>query len=280
MAQIKVNRQSFQTVISDQDKSNSLADLWSFRELLWVFAYRDISARYKQTVVGILWVLLKPTLTTVAFTLVFNRIVKLPDSTLPYSVLALGGILPWYFFATSVNEMTNSIVSNAQIVSKVYFPRLILPLSSIFLGLVDFMVAFVLLVALMLYHGIIPHLQFLAVIPFALLMIATSISAGVFLAGLNVIFRDVRHAVPFFLQFGLYVSPVGFSSSIVPEQWRLIYSLNPMVGVIDGFRWAIEGPGAVLYWPSVLISIGMSLFFSAFGFWYFRRVERVFADMI
>ncbi len=279
MENAHLNYKNFQTIIDAKSKSQYWKDIREYRELLWVFALRDISVRYKQTVIGVLWVLIKPVLTMLAFTVVFNRIVKVPETTLPYPLMSLAGIIPWYFFSGTILEMANSIVSNSQIVSKVYFPRMVLPLSSIFIGLVDLGVSFVFLVILMFYYGYYPQFNFLAIIPFTGLAILNCMAFGFLFSALNVSFRDVRYVVPFVLQFGLYVSPVAFSSTLISEKWRLLYSLNPIVGVIDGYRWAIEGTGE-LYWPSVLASLMVSIIMIIIGFAYFRKVEKTFADVI
>ena len=279
MENAHLNYKNFQTIIDAKSKSQYWKDIREYRELLWVFALRDISVRYKQTVIGVLWVLIKPVLTMVAFTVVFNRIVKVPETTLPYPLMSLAGIIPWYFFSGTILEMANSIVSNSQIVSKVYFPRMVLPLSSIFIGLVDLGVSFAFLVILMFYYGYYPQLHFLAILPFTGLAILNCMAFGFLFSALNVSFRDVRYVVPFVLQFGLYVSPVAFSSSLISEKWRLLYSLNPIVGVIDGYRWAIEGTGE-LYWPSVITSLVVSIIMIFIGFAYFRKVEKTFADVI
>jgi lipopolysaccharide transport system permease protein len=257
------------------------ADLWRYRELFYFLAWRDLLVRYKQTVIGIAWALLRPLLMMLVFTVVFSRIAKLPsEGTAPYSVLVFAGMLPWQFFASSLTESSNSLISNVNLVSKIYFPRLIVPASTIITSFVDFLISFAILLALMVWYRYSPtwHVVFLPA--FVGLAIALAIGVGVWVCALNVKYRDFRYVVPFIVQFGLYVSPVGFSSSVVPQRWRLLYSLNPAVGIIDGFRWSLIRGEAQLYWPSILCSVGMTAFLCFVGIRYFRKTERVFADVI
>ncbi|NUT60274.1 MULTISPECIES: ABC transporter permease [unclassified Herbaspirillum] len=255
-------------------------DLWRFRELLTFLAWRDILVRYKQTVIGVAWGLIRPLLTMLVFTVIFGTLANLPSHGVPYPVLVFSALLPWQFFANALSDSSNSLLSNAGMISKVYFPRLIVPASAIVVSLVDFAITFVLLLAVMLWYGIYPDWRMLTLPVFILLALATSLGAGLWFAALNTKFRDFRYIVPFVVQFGLYVSPVGFSSEIVPEKWRLLYSLNPMVAVIDGFRWAVIGGSAQIYWPGFLTSV---LFISVLlfsGIMYFRKTEKTFADVI
>lgn len=255
-------------------------DLWRFRELLTFLAWRDILVRYKQTVIGVAWGLIRPLLTMLVFTIIFGTLANLPSHGVPYPVLVFSALLPWQFFANALSDSSNSLLSNAGMISKVYFPRLIVPASAIVVSLVDFAITFVLLLAVMLWYGIYPDWRMLTLPVFVLLALATSLGAGLWFAALNTKFRDFRYIVPFVVQFGLYVSPVGFSSEIVPEKWRLLYSLNPMVAVIDGFRWAVIGGSAKIYWPGFITSV---LFISALlfsGIMYFRKTEKTFADVI
>ena len=255
-------------------------DLWRYRELFYFLAWRDILVRYKQTAIGIAWALLRPFLTMVVFTVVFGKLAKLPSEGAPYPILVFAAMLPWQLFANALMECSNSLISNANLISKVYFPRLIVPASSVIVSFVDFMVSGMILLGLMAWYNFVPNLRILTLPIFLLIALASAMGAGVWFAALNVQYRDVRYIVPFIVQFGLYVSPVGFSSQVVPEQWRLIYSLNPMVGVIDGFRWAILGGNVQIYWPGFILSLGMvGLLFSS-GIWYFRRMEKTFADVI
>jgi lipopolysaccharide transport system permease protein len=255
-------------------------DLWRYRELFYFLAWRDILVRYKQTAIGIAWALIRPFLTMVVFTIVFGRLAKLPSEGVPYPILVFAAMLPWQFFANSLSECSNSLITNANLISKVYFPRLVVPTSAIVVSFVDFMISGMILLALMIWYNFVPGWRILTLPLFISIAFAASMGAGLWFASLNVQYRDFRYIVPFIVQFGLYISPVGFSSRVVPEQWRLLYSLNPMVGVIDGFRWAILGGDSNLYLPGFIISLVLvfSLLFS--GIWYFRKMERKFADVI
>jgi lipopolysaccharide transport system permease protein len=255
-------------------------DLWHFRELLFFLAWRDILVRYKQTIIGIAWSLIRPVLTMVVFTIVFGKLAGLPSHGAPYPVLVFAALLPWQFFANALSESSDSLISNANMISKVYFPRLIVPASTIIVSLVDFLISFVMLLAIMAWYHVVPSWRMLLLPAFLLLAIATSLGAGLLFAALNVKFRDFRYIIPFVVQFGLYVSPVGFSSGIVPQEWRLLYSLNPMVGIIDGFRWAIIGGAADLYWPGFILSFFLIFLVLISGVVYFRKTERTFADVI
>jgi lipopolysaccharide transport system permease protein len=255
-------------------------DLWRYRELFYFLAWRDILVRYKQTAIGMAWALIRPFLTMVVFSVVFGQLAKLPSQGVPYPILVFAAMLPWQFFANSLSECSNSLISNANLISKVYFPRLVVPTSAVVVSFVDFLVSGIVLLGLMAWYNYVPSWRILTLPLFIAISFAASMGAGLWLASLNVQYRDFRFIVPFIVQFGLYISPVGFSSSIVPEQWQLLYSLNPMVGVIDGFRWAILGGEAHLYLPGFGLSLGLValLFFS--GVWYFRKMERTFADVI
>jgi lipopolysaccharide transport system permease protein len=255
-------------------------DLFRYRELFYFLAWRDVLVRYKQTVIGVLWAVLRPLLTMVVFVFVFSRIAKLPSDGVPYPVMVFAAMLPWQLFATSLSEGSNSLITNSNLISKVYFPRLIVPVSSIIVSFVDFAISVGLLGLIMAWYHVWPDWHLLALPLFTLLALVASAGAGLWLAALNVEYRDFRYVVPFIVQFGLYVSPVGFSSSIVPEKWRLLYSLNPMVGVIDGFRWAISAGRAALYIPGLLCSIAVAIVLLVTGIWYFRKMERTFADVI
>ncbi len=258
---------------------NYWRDLWRYRELFYFLSWRDILVRYKQTVLGVAWALIQPFLTMVIFTIVFGRIAKLPSGGAPYPIFVFSALLPWQFFARSFSEGAASLVTNTNLISKVYFPRLIVPAASVMVGLVDFLISFGLLAVLMAWYGYWPGARMLALLILVPAAIFTSIGPGLWIAALNVKYRDVRYLVPFIVQLGLYISPVGFSSDMVPPQWRLVYSLNPMVGLIDGFRWAIVGR-TTLYLPGILLSLAVSVTFLAFGIWYFRKTERSFADVI
>ena len=256
------------------------ADLWRYRELFYFLAWRDILVRYKQTAIGVAWALIRPLLTMIVFTVVFGKIAKLPDGGIPYALLVCAAILPWQFFSNALSESSASLVSNSNLISKVYFPRLIIPATSIVTSLVDFAISFVILVALMLWYGVLPDWRILTLPLFILIALAAALGFGLWLTALNVKYRDFRYVIPFVVTFGLYVSPVGFSSDIVPERWRLLYSVNPMVGVIDGFRWAVLGGKFALYWPGFLLSLGIVALALWTGVRYFRRTERSFADII
>jgi lipopolysaccharide transport system permease protein len=255
-------------------------DLWRYRELFYFLAWRDILVRYKQTTIGILWALLRPGLTMLAFTFVFAKLAKLPAGDTPYPVFVLVGLLPWLFFANAFTEAGHSLVSNANLISKVYFPRLIVPGSAIFVSFVDFLITGTLLLALMFWYGITPSEHILALPAFMLLTIALTLGLSLWISALNVKYRDFRYVIPFINQFGLYISPVGFSSDLVPEHWRLIFALNPMVSVIDGFRWSLLPEPVPLRWDSLGLSAALITFLLTSGILYFRRMERSFADVI
>ncbi len=257
------------------------ADLWRYRELFYILSWRDITVRYKQTAIGILWVILRPLLTMVVLTVVFGRLAKLPsDGNVPYAIMVYAAMLPWQFFSSSLTESSNSLIGNTQLITKVYFPRIIIPISSVVTSFIDFMVSFVILVFLMVYYQFTPNWNILFLPVFLMIAFLTSAGVGLYITALNVKYRDFRYIVPFIVQFGLYISPVGFSSSIVPEKYRLLYSFNPMVGVIDGFRWAILGGESTIYLPGFLMSIGVMLLFLIFGIYKFRKMEKTFADII
>jgi len=255
-------------------------DLWRYRELFFFLAWRDILVRYKQTVVGILWALLRPLLTMIVLVVVFGKLAKLPSGNVPYPVLVFAALLPWQFFASAFTESGNSLISNANLLSKVYFPRLVVPASAIIVSFVDFVVSGLILACLMLWYGYLPGWQIFTLPLFILVLFAAAIGPGLWIAALNVKYRDFRYVVPFVVQFGLYISPVGFSSSVVPEQWRFLYSVNPMVGVIDGFRWAILGGESRIYWQGFMLSLVLVLAVLVTGIVYFRKTEKSFADVI
>lgn len=255
-------------------------DLWKYRELFYFLAWRDILVRYKQTAIGLAWALIRPFLTMVVFSVVFGNLAKLPSEGVPYPILVFAAMLPWQFFANALSECSSSLIANANLISKVYFPRLIVPASAVIVSFVDFMISGMILLGLMAWYHFLPSWRILTLPGFVVIAFAASMGAGLWLAALNVEYRDFRYIVPFIVQFGLYISPVGFSSRIVPEQWRLVYSLNPMVGVIDGFRWAILGGESTIYWPGFLLSVGLVGVLLWTGIWYFRKMERRFADVI
>jgi lipopolysaccharide transport system permease protein len=256
------------------------ADLWRYRELLWFLAWRDLLVRYRQTAIGIAWAVLRPVLTMLVFTLVFGKLAKLPSENVPYPILVFAALLPWQLFASAFSEAGNSLVSNANMISKIYFPRLIIPAGAVMVSCVDFLISLVILAALMAWYGFLPDWRILTLPLFIVIALAAALGAGLWTAALNVRYRDVRFVIPFVVQMGLYISPVGFSSAVIPEQWRLVYSLNPMVGVIDGFRWALLGGGVSIYWPGLLLSATLIAILVATGVGYFRRTEKTFADLI
>lgn len=274
--------QKFTTVIdANKSKKQYWIDVWAYRELYYFLSWKDILVRYKQTVIGVAWSLIRPLLTMIVFTIVFGKMAKMPsEGSAPYSILVFTALLPWQFFANALQESGNSLVNNASMVSKVYFPKIIIPGSSIIVALVDFTISLLLLLLLMVWYQFIPDWK-IVFIPFFLLMaIINALGLGLMLSALNVTYRDFRYIIPFLIQFGLYISPVGFSSGIVPEEWRFIYSLNPMVGVIDGFRWAILGEGVELYVPGLIASMVISIALLSLALAYFRKTERTFADII
>ncbi len=256
-------------------------ELWQYRELCRVLAWRDVTVRYKQTVIGAAWALIRPFLTMVVFTVIFGKLANLPsDGTAPYAIMVFAGMLPWTFFSSALADASSSLLGNANLISKVYFPRLIVPMAALAVALVDFAVNFVMLIALMIWYRFVPSWQIVLLPAFVALAFFASLGPGLWLTALNVKYRDFRYIIPFLVQLGLYVSPVGYSSSIVPEQWRLLYSLNPVVGVIDGFRWCILGGQSQLYLPGFLLSIGVTAFFLWLGIRQFRKMEKSFADLM
>ena len=255
-------------------------DLWRYRELFYFLAWRDILVRYKQTIIGITWAIIRPVLTMVVFTVVFGNLAKLPSGGAPYPIMVFAALLPWQFFAASFSEAGNSLIANTNMISKVYFPRLVMPTTAVIVSFVDFLISFAILIALMFWYGFIPEVRIIMLPLFILIAFAASMAGGLWIAALNVKYRDFRYIIPFVVQFGLYISPVGFTSSIVPDKWRLLYSLNPMVGVIDGFRWAILGGEYQLYLPGFLLSLALVAFILVSGIVYFRKTEKTFADVI
>jgi len=256
-------------------------DLWRYRELFYVLAWRDVSVRYKQTIFGLAWALLRPFLSMVVFTLIFGKIAKLPsEGAAPYALMVFAGLLPWQFFSTALTQSSISLTGNANLISKVYFPRLIVPTAAVVVCFVDFLISFTILVGLMMWYRFLPGWQILTLPMFVAMAFLASLGPGLWVTSLNVKYRDFGHIIPFIVQFGMYISPVGFSSSVVPGEWRELYSLNPMVGVIDGFRWAILGGESNVYIPGFLLSWVVILFCLWFGVRQFRRTEKSFADLI
>jgi lipopolysaccharide transport system permease protein len=255
-------------------------DLWRYRDLFYFLAWRDVLVRYKQTTVGVLWAVLRPLMTMLVFTLVFSNLAKLPSGNAPYSILVFAALLPWQFFSNAFVEAGSSLIANSNMISKVYFPRLVIPTSAVIVSFVDFLISFVILLGVMLWYGYLPDWHILTLPLFVLMAFAAALGSGLWIAALNVKYRDFRYIIPFVVQIGLYISPVGFSSTIVPDEWRLIYSLNPMVGIIDGFRWAIMRGEAPLYWPGFLLSLVLVVGVFIAGIFYFRKTEKSFADVI
>jgi lipopolysaccharide transport system permease protein len=255
-------------------------DVWRYRELFWFLVWRDILVRYKQTVIGIAWSVIRPLATMLAFTVVFGLLAKLPSGGVPYPLLVFAAMLPWNFCANALSESSGSLIGNANLLTKVYFPRIIIPVSSIIVSLIDFAISLVIMAGIMMWYGYMPDWRIVTVPIFLLLAFLPIAGAGLWFSSLNVKYRDFRYVVPFMLQFGLYVSPVGFSSGIVPEKWQLLYALNPMVGVIDGFRWALLKGSVELNWPGVVLSTSLSMALLVSGIWFFRKTERVLADVI
>lgn len=262
-------------------EKNYWADLWHYRELFLILAWRDISVRYKQTVIGILWAILRPLLTMVVFTVIFGRIAKLSsDGNAPYALMVFAAMLPWNLFSNSLSESSNSLINNANLIGKVYFPRLIIPAATQVAAFIDFLISFIILIGMMIYYQFAPSWHILLLPFFIILALLASLGPGLWITALNVKYRDFRYIIPFLVQFGLYITPVGFSSNVIPEQWRLIYSLNPMVGVIDGFRWCILGGNSPIFLPGFLLSLCIIIFFLWLGIVHFRKTEKLFADLI
>lgn len=254
-------------------------ELWQYRELFWFLALRDILVRYKQAVIGIAWSILQPIFTMTVFSVIFGFLAKLPSDGVPYPILIFTALLPWQFFANSMSASSQSIVGSASIISKVYFPRLIIPTSAVISGTIDFCISFVILIGMMFWFRIMPTVNIIYLPFFVLLAFIAALAIGLWLSALNAEFRDVFYIVPFLVQAGLYLSPVAYSSSIIPEKWRFLYSLNPMAGVIDGFRWCILGI-TTPHWPGIMMSIISILVVFIGGLLYFRKMERTFADVI
>ena len=260
---------------------NYWSDLWSYRELFAILAWRDVAVQYKQTFIGAAWAVIRPLLTMIIFTVVFGTLAKLPsDGQTPYPVLVMAGMLPWFLFSTMLGNASSSLVTNANLIGKVYFPRLIVPVASSMVALVDFTITFLLLLGMMVLFGMLPSWQIIFLPLFIVLAVLASLGPAFILTALNVKYRDFRFIIPFIVQFGLYVSPVGFSSSVVPDQWRLLYAMNPVVGVIDGFRWCLLGGEAQIYWPGFALSLAVVAGLLWLGIATFRATEKTFADLV
>ncbi len=260
-------------------------DLWRYRELFYVLSWRDIAVRYKQTVIGVAWAIIQPLLSMVVMTVIFGKVAGLPsEGNAPYAIMVFAAMLPWMFFSTSLSAASQSLVGNANLISKIYFPRMIVPASAVITSFVDFLVAFGMLLILMLIYQFPPGWAMLALPAFIVVAFLTAMGPGLLITALNVKYRDFRYVIPFIVQFGMYVSPVAYSSSLIRDKFGetafLLYSLNPMVGVIDGFRWAILGGESAIYWPGFGVSLALVAILLWLGIWYFRRTERTFADVI
>ena len=277
-----MEKSPFQLVIEpNRTEKNYYQDLWRYRELFYILSWRDVKVKYKQATLGILWAIIRPLLTMLILTYVFGNVAGLKSAgTAPYAITVFCGMLPWNFFAVALGEASNSLVSNQNLISKVYFPRLIVPVSSVITALIDFFITFFILIGLFLWYGFMPDIKIVLLPLFIVLAFLASFGPGLWLTALNVKYRDFRFIVPFIVQFGLYVSPVGMTSgAVVPEKYRLLYALNPVVGVIDGFRWCII-PGTEMHWQSFMVSLAVIIFFSFWGIRTFRKMEKTFADLI
>src|ERR1700678_3722102 len=255
-------------------------DLWHYRELFAILAWRDVAVREKQTVIGVAWALVRPLLTMVIFSLLFGRVAKLPSVGAPYPIMVFAGLLPWFLFSSILSDASNSLIANTNLVSKIYFPRIIIPSATVVVALVDLAVNLVMLAGLMAWYSFVPTWRIVFLPVFILLVSVASLGPALWLTALNVKYRDFRYIIPFIVQFGLYISPVGFSSAVVPEKWRIFYYLNPVVGPIDGFRWCLLQEGTPLNQQELLISLGVNVMLLILGISYFRATERGFADVI
>lgn len=283
---IKRSPPHMQTILeAGRSEKNYWKDLWRYRELFQVLAWRDLSVRYKQTVIGVLWAVIRPVLTVVVFTFIFGTVANLPsEGAAPYALMTFAGVLPWQFFATALTDGSNSLTANSNLISKVYFPRLIVPTATLAVALVDFLISFVLLLLMMTYYQYFPGWQILLLPAYMLILFLASLGPSLWISSLNVKYRDFRYVIPFMVQFGFYITPVAFTQenilNNIPEKFHFIYFCNPMVGVIDGFRWCILGGDSTIYMPSFLVSIGVIIFFLWLGIRQFRKMERTFADLI
>jgi len=258
----------------------NLRDLWLYRELVYFMTWRDLKVRYKQTVLGAGWAILRPLLTMVVFSIFFGNLAKVPSDNVPYPIFSYTALLPWELFATALSVSSRSLVQNSNMITKIYFPRVILPLSSILAGLVDFLIAFVVLIFMMLFYGIVPTANIWTLPLFLLLTLITALGVGLWLSALNVLYRDVGYVLPFLTQFWMYITPIAYAASLVPERWKLIYALNPMTGVVEGFRWALLGSEASAPGPMLIVSSIMAVVLLISGLFYFRQMERQFADRV
>lgn len=277
---MKENKKNTTIIQAGKYDRQYLIDLWKYRELFYFLSWRDILVRYKQTVIGVAWSIIRPILTMIVFTIIFGKIAKLPSGNVPYPILVFVALLPWQFFANALQSSSSSLVGNAGMISKVYFPRMIVPASSIIVAFIDFLISFIILIILMFWYRFVPDWKVVTIPLFLILAILLALGAGFLISSLNVKYRDFQYIVPFIVQLGLYISPVGFSSDIIPQKWKIIYSLNPMVGIIDGFRWAFFGTHSSYFLLSIIFSIVIIILILFIGIWYFRKTERTFADRI
>jgi lipopolysaccharide transport system permease protein len=256
-----------------------IRQLWQYKDLLYFLVWRDVKVRYKQTVLGAAWAILQPLLTMVVFSVFFGRLAKMPSDGVPYPIFAFTALVPWTFFAHGLNQASNSLVGGANLIKKVYFPRLVMPIAAVLSGLIDFALAFIVLLGMMLFYGIGPSARIVAVLPLMLLVIVTSLGVALWMSALNVEFRDIRYVIPFLTQFWLFATPIAYPGSLLSEPWRTVYAMNPMVGVVEGFRWALlqsaTAPG-----PMLLVSSLVALALLVGGAYYFRRIEKNFADVV
>lgn len=260
-------------------EKNYWRDLWRFRELFYILSWRDIKVRYKQTVIGAAWSIIRPLLTTIVFTFVFSRVANIPNSSAaPYVLMVYAGMMPWQFFSNALTEASGSLIGNTNLVSKVYFPRMIIPASSVITSLVDFGISFLIMLVMFVIYGFMPPVNILLLPLFVVLNFLAAFGIGLYITSLNVKYRDFRYIIPFVVQFGLYITPVGFPSQTIPEKWRLLYALNPMVGIIDGFRWCLLGDELNIV--SFTVSVAVVISFLFLGVWFFRKTEKSFADNI
>jgi lipopolysaccharide transport system permease protein len=257
-----------------------LGDLWRYRELIYFMTWRDVKVRYKQTLLGASWAILRPFLTMVVFSIFFGNLAKVPSDGIPYPIYTFTALLPWELFATALSQASRSLVQNTNMVTKIYFPRMILPISSILAGVVDFLVAFLVLIGMMIFYKITPTIYIWTLPLYLLLTLVTALGVGLWLSALNVLYRDINYITPFLTQFWLYITPIAYPVSMIPEKWRLIYALNPMSGVVDGFRWALLGNQQSAPGPMLIVSSVIAVVTLVSGLFYFRRMERQFADMV
>jgi lipopolysaccharide transport system permease protein len=274
---------SFRIIIEPgRTEKNYWNDLWRYRELFYILSWRDIKVRYKQTTLGIVWAIIRPLLTMIIFTFVFGTVAGMKNnSAVPYAIIVFAALLPWQFFSNALTESSNSLIGNEKLITKIYFPRMIIPASSVITSFIDFFISLIILLALFFYYGYVPSVEIFAMPLFWIIAFIASVGPGLYLTALNVKYRDFRYIIPFIVQFGLFISPVGFSSSVVPAKWQWLYSLNPMVGVIDGFRWCIvkDAPNPLLHYP-FYISSGVALVILWLSVYQFRKMEKNFADLI